>query len=166
MLLQGLTLPNPHPSSSASLPPPMLRPTLPPCPSVPHVHQDVADTTGTAILRGNVNTAAALSPAAITQPSVEEKKKSARTTEWRHRKAAAAAVAATSSAKSRKEYCCRVCGKSMSGKATLLIIFFKGSTFAQGLDTHSTVVRGTAQRLLEGYLRRTGWHSAKLKPLL
>ena len=106
MLMQGLTLPNPSPSSSVALPPPMQHTTLPSTPSAPHVYPDAVDTTGTAAVRGSKETLPQSS--ADLSPAVGEVGRTiSRTTEWRHRKAAAA--------KPRKVYCCRVCGKSMSG---------------------------------------------------
>lgn len=116
ILMQGLTLPNPHPCSASSLPLPMCHPTIPPpTTSEPHIYPCVSDTMGSAIVRGSRFTlppspqSTSHCPFSKVVAQNVKLKTISRTTEWRYRKAG-------STGKSRKEYRCGVCRKSTSGK--------------------------------------------------
>lgn len=115
MLMQGLSLPSPSPSSSTPLPPPCQRPTTaPPPPSEPHTYEEIEDTTGMARVKGStatfspVITTTATTATTNADPSIIAKtvvKSVSRTTDWRQRKGGQT---------KRKEYSCRVCGNPMT----------------------------------------------------
>lgn len=136
MLMQGISLPALRSCASVPLPSPLDHPPMPaPIQGELHCFPETNDTTGLAVVRGSTTTTPPSPmphPTPSNGPSCEVNKvapaKMSRTTEWRRRKAAAAAAATTSTSTtatpiitttttttSRRQYTCRLCGKSMTG---------------------------------------------------